>query len=105
MDFLRGFVPSCEPISSARGLLFSEGQDGFDHFFHRDVLHAAEVDRAFAQEAGAALGFLADHDAARAARAGEGWLGGAEQRGERGSDEIGEVHRAGVIRHQACDFR
>ena len=78
MDFLRGFVPSCEPISSARGLLFSEGQDGFDNFFHRDVLHAAEVDRALAQEAGAALGFLADHDAARAAGAGEGWFGGAD---------------------------
>ena len=82
-------MPSCEPIPSARGLLFSEGQDGFDHFFHRDVLHAAEVDRALAQEAGAALGFLADHDAARAAGTGEGGLGGAKQRGERGSDEIG----------------
>ena len=72
-------------------------EDGGDDLADFDGFHAAEVDGALAEEAGAALDVVADDAVLRAERAGERGLGAAEK-GDCGDAEMGsEVHGAGVV--------
>ena len=65
-----------------------------------DLVHAAEVDRAISQEAGAAFDLVTDDSASWPARTGERGLGRAEDCHERDAQKFREVHRAGVIGQQ-----
>ena len=80
-------------VSRMREALFQRLRDGVGG----DLVHAAEVERAIAQEARAAFDLVPDDVASRSARAGERGLGRAEDRDERDAEEIREVHCAGVI--------
>ncbi len=88
----------------ASGGIFFEVQDGRDDLFHRDFLHAAEVDRALAKEAGTAFHFLSDDLTTRTARTGERGFGGSENGHKRGPDKVGEVHGAGVIGEESAQL-
>lgn len=98
-------LPSNRGELLARGGAFFEIEDGGNDFLHGDFFHAAEVDRAFAEEAGAAFHFLADDFAAGAAGASEDGFGGAENSDQRCADEVGEVHGAGVVGQETAELR
>src|ERR1700682_3306225 len=42
--------------------LSQDRQRGFDYFLHTHLFHAAEIDRAFAQEAGTALNLMSQNN-------------------------------------------
>ena len=88
----------------ARGGTFFEFEDGGNDFLHGDFCHAAEVDGAFAEEAGAAFHFLANDLAARASGTGQDGFCGSENGDERCADEVGEVHGAGVVGQEAAEL-
>ena len=63
----------------------------------RYALHATEIQRAFAKEAGAALHVMSQYRVVGADRAGERRLRGTEDGDHGDSERRGKVHRAGVI--------
>ena len=73
------------------------GEDGGGDGFGGDFEHATEVDRAGAAEAGGAFDVAADDGGGGAAWASGGGFGGAEDGDDRGAEELGEVHGAGVV--------
>ena len=72
-------------------------QRGFGHARGADAGHAAVVDGAFAQQAGAAIGGFAHHAGQRAGGAGGGIVGRAENRDGGHAQRGGDVHRAGIV--------
>ncbi len=75
-----------------------------DHFFRGDRLHAAKIDRAFPQEARAALDVMPDDEVAISERSGQAIFGGTKDRDDRHAEQRGQVHRAGVVRQEQAAF-
>ena len=73
-----GGGPECPDLGtnkSVAGLrpipLSQDRQRGFNYFLHTHLFHAAEIDRALAQEAGTALNLVAQNDMTVAKRSGQ----------------------------------
>jgi hypothetical protein len=63
-------------------------------------VHAAKIERAFAEETGAAFHMMAQNTMTQAKRHGFARLGGTKDRHHRHLQQCGEMHGAGVVREQ-----
>jgi hypothetical protein len=88
---------------SQRPLPFCEKRrNGFGYFLNRHCPHASEIDRTFAQEAGAAFDLVTNHPVTGAERAGQARFRRAKDGYNRNGKDCGQMHRPGVIREQQC---
>ena len=75
-------------------------QHSIDSLGHSDRVHAAKVNRAFAQKTGAALYMPSQDDVLVAEWPGRTWLRRPEHCHRRDTDQPGEVHCASIVGEQ-----
>ena len=84
--------------------LFQERGNGVGDFVDRDRFHASEIDRAFAQKAGAAFHLMSNNAMPGPERTGKAWFGRSEEGHDGDSEDRGEMHRPGIVREEQRAF-